>query len=400
MELNNFYNVLNSKESTHNPKFDNIAEKNFHVKEFLPYENETFITNSYKALLKRSPDEEGLKHYSRKLKNTNSKLRILRELVSSDEAKLSSVRVQGLYKVKVWERIIYSAPWMLCKKFFSILLFFPQIIKKSKNNLRHQIRDCEAQINNLNQKIYNLQSKLKDQDQLVSNLLLENSLSIEQSLPDWNNFYVELENKFRGSKKIIKTRLNSYLPFLKNLKELDKFPILDIGCGRGEWLELLKENNLNAIGIDCNAAMVEHCKEHHLTAINDDIFIYLDKQPANSFNAITGFQIIEHLSFPNILRLIQETVRTLKDGGILILETPNPFNVKVSSWSFYMDPTHKKPLPAELMEFIFSYFGLQNIHIIPLNTPADRDSYKIDGHNEHYLNLLYGPQDYAIVGYK
>jgi 2-polyprenyl-3-methyl-5-hydroxy-6-metoxy-1,4-benzoquinol methylase len=215
--------------------------------------------------------------------------------------------------------------------------------------------------------------------------------------------YAALEDQFRGSREEIKERLRIYLPILKEAKlGSKKMPILDVGCGRGEWLELLKEQNLKAQGVDVNRVFAENCKEQGLDVIERDLIIHLRSLPNDSLGAVTGFHIIEHLPFEVVVKFIDEIVRVLKPGGVAILETPNPENVLVGSHTFYLDPTHRNPLPSALVKFIVEARGLCRVEVMNLHSP-DVHRVKEAGFDEmtkRFNDLFYGPLDYAVLGWK
>ena len=214
-------------------------------------------------------------------------------------------------------------------------------------------------------------------------------------------FYVAFEDHFRGSREDIFGRLKVYLPLLEEAKiGTLEFPILDIGCGRGEWLELLSQSGYTARGIDLNRVMVEQCKARNLDVSESDVIAYLQSLPDTSFGAVTGFHIIEHLPFETLVRLLDETVRVLKPGGVAIFETPNPENVLVGSCNFYFDPTHCNPLPSPMIKFLVEARGLCKAKIINLHPYPE--TFKVNGSEvaERFNEYFYGPQDYAIVGYK
>jgi 2-polyprenyl-3-methyl-5-hydroxy-6-metoxy-1,4-benzoquinol methylase len=179
----------------------------------------------------------------------------------------------------------------------------------------------------------------------------------EQRLLD--AFFATHEERFRGSRAVIKERLSMYLPILKEAKAgVDGQPILDLGCGRGEWLELLQDEGLRAKGVDRNSRMVEECLRYAVDVVESDLLTYLCGLPDGSVSAVTGFHIIEHLPFDVLLKLLDESVRVLRPGGVAIFETPNPENVLVSTHDFYLDPLHRHPLPSLLMKFLAECRGL------------------------------------------
>lgn len=223
----------------------------------------------------------------------------------------------------------------------------------------------------------------------------------EQRLLD--AFFATHEERFRGSRAVIKERLSVYLPILKEAKAgMDGQPILDLGCGRGEWLELLQEEGMQAKGVDRNPMMVEECRQYTVEVVESDLIAYLCGLPDGSLSAVTGFHIIEHLPFDVLLKLLDESVRVLQPGGVAIFETPNPQNVLVSTHDFYLDPMHRHPLPSLLMKFIAESRGLCRVKIMPSHPPPE--SYRVEEDGlavaKRFNELFYGPRDYAVIGWK
>lgn len=224
-------------------------------------------------------------------------------------------------------------------------------------------------------------------------------ISVESD-PSLDHFYVEFENHFRGSTEQIRQKQSHYLPFFKNSPlDFSKERILDIGCGRGEWLKLLRDENFQAIGVDSNTTMVETCKNEGLQAQVGDALTFLRAQPAESLGCVTGFHIVEHLPFNTLIRLIDEILRVLKPGGMTILETPNPENVIVGSCNFYIDPTHKNPLPPPTLAFFLEQRGFQKYETLRLS-PIEKKLKSNDPLVEEIAARFYKEQDYAIIAYK
>jgi O-antigen chain-terminating methyltransferase len=215
------------------------------------------------------------------------------------------------------------------------------------------------------------------------------------------DLYVSFEVRFRGSREDIKERVKKYLPYIKEVNAgTNDLPVLDIGCGRGEWLELLKDEGLIARGVDKNSILTSQCGKLDLDVTNEEMLLYLKKLPDKSLGAVTGFHIIEHLPFVQLIKLLDETIRVLNVGGVAIFETPNPQNVIVGSNSFYLDPTHRKPLPNEMMKFLSEARGLSDIKILDLHPFPD--TLRLQGSElaGRFNNFFYGSRDYAVIGYK
>jgi SAM-dependent methyltransferase len=213
--------------------------------------------------------------------------------------------------------------------------------------------------------------------------------------------YLFFEDEFRGTRSDIKNNQELYLPMLKDAHagSTDR-PVLDIGCGRGEWLELLKEERLTAKGVDMNRLLIEQNHDRGFDVIEADGIEYLRSLSDASIGGVTAFHLIEHLPFHVLIELLDETVRVLKPGGIAIFETPNPENVLVGSCHFYADPTHRNPLPIPTMKFMAEHRGFCRVEILRLHPFPEE--FKVTGTEvaERFNKHFYGPRDYAIIGYK
>ena len=215
--------------------------------------------------------------------------------------------------------------------------------------------------------------------------------------------YSFFEDQFRGTREDIKERLRVYLPLVREAEAgTEKCPILDVGCGRGEWLELLKEEELRVRGLELNRALVEQCRERGMDLVEGEAIEYLRTLPDASLGAVTAFHLIEHLPFGELIKFLDETVRVLKPGGLAIFETPNPENILVGACNFYFDPTHRSPLPPAMMKFLAESRGLCRVEIIRLHPCELALKVKDDGSElaQRFNDYFYGPQDYGLVGHK
>jgi len=211
-------------------------------------------------------------------------------------------------------------------------------------------------------------------------------------------FYRVFEERHRGSCELIKSRLEIYLPFVRPLKTLGRTQLaLDLGCGRGEWMELLQDIGFQVKGVDLDEGMLEACQKRGLDVTLCDAIEYIKTQPNESLDVISAFHFVEHIPFDVLRLLVDEAHRVLKPGGLLILETPNSENLLVGTSSFYLDPTHQRPIPADLLSFVVEYATFNRVKIMFLQEPASLATTQQIGLHE----LLAGVSpDYAIVAQK
>lgn len=217
-------------------------------------------------------------------------------------------------------------------------------------------------------------------------------------MSDTQSFYRAFEEKYRGSRELIKQRLQAYNPFILPLQGI--YPQgsgIDLGCGRGEWLEVLREQGFDAHGVDLDDGMLAACLERQLPVKNQDAIAALAELADASQAIVSGFHIAEHMPFDVLQTLVREALRVLKPGGLLILETPNPENIMVGSSSFYLDPTHQRPLPPGLLRFVPEHQGFFRTKVVLLQEP------KVLRNSPHIrlYDVLSGVSpDYAIVAQK
>lgn len=212
------------------------------------------------------------------------------------------------------------------------------------------------------------------------------------------SFYRAFEDRFRGSRDTIKDRLRTYARFTDPLLQLPgSRAALDLGCGRGEWLELLGESGFDAQGVDLDEGMLAACRERGLNARHGDALAALRAQPDGSLALVSCFHLVEHLPFDLVRDLIAEALRALQPGGLLIMETPNPENLTVGATSFYLDPSHLHPLPPGLLGFAAEYAGFARHRIVRLQEDPRLYTEAPVG----LITVLEGVSpDYAIVAQK
>jgi len=223
--------------------------------------------------------------------------------------------------------------------------------------------------------------------------------------------YVDLEARFRGTQEEIAERLSIYLPLLP------PGPVLDLGCGRGEWLAMLRAQGREARGIDSSRQMVAECRAKELAVEEGDLLAGLAALPAASLGTVASFHVIEHLPPAALDRLVRLAWRALAPGGLLILETPSALSLVVGARGFWLDPTHQRPVLPDTLHLLYEEAGFTGIERLDLHPfpaqerlpeidisglPADlRDlGDQINRLRDRLDALLFGYRDYALLGRK
>lgn len=223
--------------------------------------------------------------------------------------------------------------------------------------------------------------------------------------PEWfAKFYLAFEDRFRGSREEVLRKLRAaYLPEVtRALAQSGVRGWRDLGCGRGEWLEVLAGAGAEAVGVDSSPEMVAHCAGRGLAVEHGDALERLAAVPTGTLAGVSAFHLVEHLPYRKMLALVDAAFAALAPGGCLVFETPNPQNVSVGACNFYMDVTHQKPIPPMTAEFIATHAGFREVRVLrlsPFARHAERDSLPTVTDRE-YCEMFYGPQDYAIVAFK
>jgi 2-polyprenyl-3-methyl-5-hydroxy-6-metoxy-1,4-benzoquinol methylase len=213
-----------------------------------------------------------------------------------------------------------------------------------------------------------------------------------------DDFYRAFEDRYRGSRELITSRLRAYLPFVAPLKDTDpSLQAVDLGCGRGEWLELMKDVGIVTYGVDLDEGMLAACRERGLPVERRDAIEYLQSLADESVAVVSAFHVVEHMPFTALQTLVQEALRVLSPGGLLILETPNPENLSVGACEFYGDPTHQRPLPPILLSFLPEHYGFARTKIVRLQERQGLSSTSTVCLTDVLLGVS---PDYAVVAQK
>ncbi len=288
--------------------------------------------------------------------------------------------------------------------------FSQRVIRKlTRSEIKKAVdEEIERRIPDLVQNIYR---ECQYEDRLLR--AEENLRSINQYIETKENKnrddsamdYFDFENYFRGPREMIKKWQKVYLPYFEGRKN-----VLDIGCGRGEFLELMTEHGIDATGIDLYDKFVDYCKSLGLKVVLSDGIAYLGAQ--EQVGGIFASQVIEHLPSDKMIEFCRLAYQKLEKGAYLILETPNPMCLSIFTHAFYIDPSHNKPVHPLTVKYILERAGYSEIKIIypevskyPEQIPMLKGDgiENIDEFNAAIVKLndvLYGYQDYAIIAKK
>lgn len=419
----------------------------YDLNDLLAFRDRDFVEVAYASIFQRPADTAGLEHYLERLRQGEiDRLELLRILWSSSEGRAKGVRVSGLrltlfFKragrvpligsfVRLIEENIYlplkqrHRAWLERQNFvreekiadqtdhetiqveaslrpiYQSLAEVAETLHAQQRQMNHLQKELEATLNEMRARVVELGERMT-KSQSAPIVAAANPPEMTQAQRSKTDaLYAAFTDVFRGPRSEIKERLRVYLPIIRKggigTKEM---PILDLGSGRGEWLELLGEENLEARGVDLNRIFVAESRAHNFEVAEEDVMAHLRNLPSASIGAITSFHLVEHLPAEVLLSFLDETVRVLKPGGLVILETPNPQNIYVAAYSFHFDLSHHKPLPIETLRFLLESKGLERIETVPLHPVPDQ----VSGESElieRFNSFFYSAMDYGLVGWK
>lgn len=383
---------------------------------YLVTDDENFVLLCYQRLLGRAPDPDGRAHMLERLRLRAPRTELLMEMALSAEARqLDPGRFlqRGLCRLlqlalhppflpterlvrAVWRRLEKRLARRAHRTPFGLAWQLARAQDTSTQQLQAQLALLEQ-----------AQTEFRKQtaDQLASQQL---ALAQEQATDpaqaaELANFFAAFEVAFRGPAHALRAQLEQdYLERLLAVRgAVGSAPCLDLGCGRGVWLGLLRDHGFIGQGVDLNSSAVAEAQAQGLDAKVQDVMEWLQMQPADSALAITAFHLMEHLPFSVRLALVAACARILKPGGLLILETPNPENIWVASHTFHHDPTHTQPLTPDSLEFLVNYHGLETVEVARLHPyPESARLPEVDAVTSRLNNMTCNGQDFVVIAQK
>lgn len=216
--------------------------------------------------------------------------------------------------------------------------------------------------------------------------------------------YSDFEQRFRGDQESVKQKLSAFIPIFKETDD-----ILDVGCGRGEFIELLQKEGKRITGIDISDSMLKEGETRGITGTQKaDALQYLSSLGEQSLGGIFSSQVIEHFEPHYLIEFVLQCQRVLKSGSPMVLETINPLSLYALSQIFYLDITHTKPLHPEYMRYLLEISGFGRVDIQYGKDLGDMRLETVEGPNARIYNtnvdklnhLIFSAPNYAVIGYK
>ncbi|WP_368621844.1 methyltransferase domain-containing protein [Paraburkholderia sp. BR13444] len=380
------------------------------IEQLIIAEDEVFVDGAYRLVLRRESDPAGRANYVGQLKKGASRLVLLAKLRMSEEGRRTGVQVPGLrlaIGVTLAQKVLRHAglsalasragryaDGVYARRLLSrSLVAWRGRFENTVGAVMRQAAQSEklsAQSEELSRRVHDLQEQLRKDHTVAPEII--------------DAYYLAFEDANRGTRESVRAKLAIYDDWLAtNVPRAVRLThqIVDIGCGRGEWLSYVRERGHEATGVDVNPVMVKACVAQGFDARNTDALKYLRSLPTGSVAAVTGFHVIEHLPFDYLFALVQESYRVLVEGGSVLFETPNPENILVGSHTFYHDFTHRNPITPSAITFLLKYHHFKEIDIIR-SSPYPEEA-KVPGNDpltERVNGHLCGPQDFAVYGRK
>lgn len=362
-----------------------------------------FTDAAYRLVLRREADEAGRHNYASQLMNGMSRLVVLARLRMSREGRRAGVPLPGLGIAIA----MAAMQLMLCRMGLGAMASRAGKVVDgfyARRALGRSLVAWRGRFENTVGVVLRHDQQIKAMSQHI--VELREALVPKPVVPaeTIDAYYLAFEDANRGTRESVLEKLAIYNDWLATcVPEANGLThqIVDIGCGRGEWISYVRQKGRDAIGIDVNRVMVNACLKQGFNARCTDALSYLRSLPTGSVAAVTGFHIIEHLPFDYLFALVQESYRVLVEGGSVLFETPNPENVLVGSHTFYHDFTHRNPVTPSAISFLLKYQHFEEIDIVR-SSPYPEEA-KVPGNDpltERVNGHLCGPQDFAVMGRK
>jgi O-antigen chain-terminating methyltransferase len=278
-----------------------------------------------------------------------------------------------------------------------------QKLSQTTDNLMHLVKDYHSESAFLRAKMAYTLQEIRTGKFIVKNADINDVVktnAIDETFSNTTWLYHAFEQQFRGTETMIKENQRLYIPDIQKSFEVCGGSVLDIGSGRGEFLELCLQANIPAIGVDLNETMIESCRAKGLEVEKADGLAYMESIPDESLCALTAFQVVEHLEPDQIWQFIQIALLKLRPGGVIIMETVNPDSLYALK-NFYLDLSHKRPIVSLTLKFLLEAAGFKDVEArFSAPVPKEMQLKGEDSDTQKVNSLLFGNQDYSVLGWR
>jgi O-antigen chain-terminating methyltransferase len=408
---------------------DRIENKGrYGVEEFFRFTDDDFVKNAYRALLRREPDAQGLRHYLGCLESGRfGRLEILGRLRFSGEGRAVGAGVRGLW-AGLLQATLLHVPLLggllgLCRA-----LLFPRRDESRRamiaGAIQAKIRRLTLDLRKAHQRTQAMEQRLRQEGEATEQRLRQEGEATEQRLRQEiavvrkplehtlriqaanlgqaeaiEAMYHGFEDRFRGPRDEIVERMKFYLPFAKPYSRISgTYPAMDLGSGRGELVGVLRESGLNIRGLDSNGAMAGYCQGLGLPVEQGDMFDFLEQARDHSLSCLFFIHVLEHFHLEDLLFVMTQAKRVLIPGGMLAMEAPNPENVVMGASLFHIDPSHASPLHPDSVGQMLKGLGFKNQFRMS-HRPLS-EVYGIEGEESEVIRRwALGPLDYSILAF-
>jgi len=371
--------------------------------ELILFDDEEFIRNVYYKLLKRAPDPEGFRYYLKLLKSgKRTKEDIITMIRSSKEGEKVGVNLVGFGR----KRLKYVLSYMPIFGSFFKIIFSIVNLPNFINSLNLQLESISFELKKQKSEMleikndYSLLKQNFKTSKKNKNLFVPSVYEVEVSYlnsaietlklfdlkfeKSEEHYYLMFENVFYNH-FIVKEKQKIYLNYISGVKKW-----LDLGCGRGEFLEILTRQGIEAEGVEINSLECEFLRDRGYKVYNTDAISFLESIDTGTYDGISAIQVIEHMDLKDLKKMLQLIYEKLPKGGMVLIETVNPV-ANTGLGLFYVDVTHKKPIPSYTLAFLLEWLGFRDLKVI-YSSPVPKE-YQTSIMEKNY-------QDYAIIGYK
>ncbi|WP_018860001.1 class I SAM-dependent methyltransferase [Rhizobium sp. 42MFCr.1] len=369
---------------------------------------EEFIDRTFRVVLQRSPSSTDIMEVKVRLDSgTLSRAQYLHAVVTSPEAASKNQSTEHILAIALSELALDEEAKFHTR--LGALGLKGRVKARVTNFIRrwHQhMGGSNTHLSLIAAQLQSLRVGLNDIDRRKPSVGRSNSLSLQpQTLKELRpeelslmkqRILTEIDRRHRGSEASLRSQLEFYIPYFRQIRDVGT--VIDVGCGRGTFLEILRGNKIDAMGFELNEDQVAECQKKGLNVRLGDALEFMRSSADGVFGAVTLFHVIEHLDFDTLVSFMMEAHRVLAPGGVVLIETPNSENLYVSTFMFNVDPTHVKPITYQYISTVLEVIGF-DCERLPVSASL-HDGPSGETGNRHLDYLLSVSANLSVIGRK